>query len=150
MMTMPAASLERMSLKCTGSPWKMISPVNVPEGCTPESTFIRVDLPAPFSPQMAWICPANTLMETSDRALIPGNSLVMETISRMAWLVDIGELLAPMCAQAHRVLTSLTSLQCRTGLCRVKLWRPTRDVTVHIGRECALDEIAVSNWHGHA
>jgi len=80
MMTMPAASLERMSLKCTGSPWKMMSPVKLPAGCTPDSTFISVDLPAPFSPQMAWICPASTVMETSERALTPGNSLVMERI----------------------------------------------------------------------
>ena len=44
---------------------------------------MSVDLPAPFSPQMAWISPAFTRRLTSDKALTPGNSLVMERISRM-------------------------------------------------------------------
>jgi len=46
-------------------------------------------LPAPFSPQMAWIAPARTQMETSARALTPGNSLVMQRISKIVWLADI-------------------------------------------------------------
>ena len=37
----------------------------MPWGCTPDSTFISVDLPAPFSPQIAWIAPRRTLNETS-------------------------------------------------------------------------------------
>src|SRR3954470_3107394 len=44
---------------------------------------MSVDLPAPFSPQMAWTSPRRTDMETLERALTPGNSLVMPRISRM-------------------------------------------------------------------
>ncbi len=53
MITMPACSLARMSLNSTTSPRNQISPSYVPYGYTPESTFISVDLPAPFSPQIA-------------------------------------------------------------------------------------------------
>ncbi len=52
-------------------------------GWTPERTFIRVDLPAPFSPQIAWTSPRRTAIETFESALTPGNSLVMSRISRM-------------------------------------------------------------------
>ena len=44
---------------------------------------MRVDLPAPFSPQMAWISPRSTSRVTSCSALTPGNVLVMPRISRM-------------------------------------------------------------------
>src|ERR1041385_632663 len=57
MITMPCCSLARMSLKETISPSKRMSPSYVPCGWTPESTFIKVDFPAPFSPQMAWTSP---------------------------------------------------------------------------------------------
>ena len=57
----------------------------MPYGYTPESTFIRVDLPAPFSPQIAWISPRCTVIVTFESALTPGNSLVMARISRMTW-----------------------------------------------------------------
>src|SRR5918997_6597466 len=44
---------------------------------------MRVDLPAPFSPQIAWISPRRTARLTSSRALTPGKVLVMPRISRM-------------------------------------------------------------------
>ncbi len=55
----------------------------MPCGWTPESTFIRVDFPAPFSPQMLWISPRWTSKFTSDSARTPGNSLVMSRIAKM-------------------------------------------------------------------
>src|SRR3954453_399143 len=58
-----------------------MSPEYVPYGYTPLKTFISVDLPAPFSPQMAWMSPSCTIRLTFSRALTPGNSLVMERIS---------------------------------------------------------------------
>ena len=57
----------------------------MPAGHTPDRTFISVDLPAPFSPQIAWISPRWTVIETFDSALTPGNSLLMSRISRMTW-----------------------------------------------------------------
>ena len=55
----------------------------MPKGWTPDSTFIRVDFPAPFSPQMLWISPRCTSKFTSDSARTPGNSLVMSRIAKM-------------------------------------------------------------------
>ncbi|VXB18336.1 hypothetical protein FRIGORI9N_240109 [Frigoribacterium sp. 9N] len=40
-------------------------------------------MPAPFSPQIACTSPARTCIDTSSSALTPGNSFVMERISRM-------------------------------------------------------------------
>ena len=42
---------------------------------------MSVDLPAPFSPQMAWTSARRTDMLTSSSARTPGNSLVMLRIS---------------------------------------------------------------------
>jgi hypothetical protein len=58
--TMPMRS--SMALRgesmCWGSPLTRISPSS---GCSsPYSIFIRVDLPAPFSPTRAWISPSAT------------------------------------------------------------------------------------------
>src|SRR6478672_11834627 len=60
-----------------------MSPVYVPSGYTPLSTFIKVDLPAPFSPTRQWISPCATRKLTLFSAFTPGNSLVMSRISRM-------------------------------------------------------------------
>src|SRR3954462_2054579 len=49
---------------------------------------MRVDLPAPFSPQIAWISPRPTDNETFSSALTPGKVLVMERISRMKSSMD--------------------------------------------------------------
>ena len=38
---------------------------------------MRVDLPAPFSPQMAWISPSATARLMSSLATTPGNVLVI-------------------------------------------------------------------------
>ena len=46
-------------------------------------TFISVDLPAPFSPQIAWISPRLTFGVTSASALTPGNSLVIPFMERI-------------------------------------------------------------------
>src|SRR5918994_7077535 len=52
---------------------------------------MRVDLPAPFSPQTAWISPASTRRSTRSLATTPGNRLVMPSSStaavmRLRWL----------------------------------------------------------------
>src|SRR5215211_4465525 len=44
--------------------------------------FIRVDLPAPFSPRRAWISPGRTSRSMWSLARTPGNRLVMPRISR--------------------------------------------------------------------
>jgi len=44
---------------------------------------MRVDFPAPFSPQIEWISPRFTFRFTSCRALTPGNSFVIPRISKM-------------------------------------------------------------------
>ncbi len=47
---------------------------------------MRVDLPAPFSPQMACTWPRSTDRVTLESAFTPGNVFVMPRISRM-WVV---------------------------------------------------------------
>ena len=53
--------------------------------CTPVSTLISVDLPAPFSPINAWISPLRSVKSTCCNALTPGNvfeiSLILKTTS---------------------------------------------------------------------
>ena len=80
---MPLASESLIDPNWTSSPSKRIEPSYVPCGYTPDSTFISVDLPAPFSPQIAWISPRWTDIDTSCSALTPGKVLVMACISRM-------------------------------------------------------------------
>src|SRR5690606_2333851 len=48
---------------------------------------MRVDFPAPFSPQIAWISPRSTLRVTSFSTLTPGKFLTMLRISRIASLI---------------------------------------------------------------
>src|ERR1700749_2570454 len=45
---------------------------------------MSVDLPAPFSPTIAWISPARTVRSTLSSATTPGKVLRMARISRMA------------------------------------------------------------------
>ena len=45
--------------------------------CMPYRVFIRVDLPAPFSPTRACTVPRRTLMLMSELATTPGNRLVI-------------------------------------------------------------------------
>src|SRR4051794_22401937 len=48
--------------------------------CAPESTLIRVDLPAPFCPSTQWTSPARTSRSMPSSARTPGNSLTMPRI----------------------------------------------------------------------
>ena len=50
--------------------------------CSPAATFIRVDLPAPFSPITTWISPFRNSTETPLRAWIPWKCFEMSTIER--------------------------------------------------------------------
>ncbi len=43
----------------------------------PYRVFISVDLPAPFSPTMAWMVPLRTTMSMSEFATTPGKRLVI-------------------------------------------------------------------------
>src|SRR5881628_1691599 len=63
-----------------------MSPSYVPYGYTPPRIFIKVDLPAPFSPTSAWISPEWRSKETRSSARTPGKRLEMPRISRRAGL----------------------------------------------------------------
>src|SRR5262245_40145596 len=67
---------------CTNDalPRTRISPASA--RCTPASTWISVDLPAPFSPSSAWISPARTSKSTPSRAWLAPKALRMPRISR--------------------------------------------------------------------
>ena len=65
-MAMPSWAAVAGVRRSTRAPSTSIVPLS---GATvPEATFIRVDLPAPFSPRRAWISPAATSSVTSVRA----------------------------------------------------------------------------------
>src|SRR3954453_17783421 len=57
---------------------------------------MSVDLPAPFSPQIAWISPRRTSRLTFSSALTPGKVLVIERISRMLSAMDYVVLVCSM------------------------------------------------------
>ena len=57
-MPMPAAMASVGDLKCTSAPFTVMVPSS--GWCIPYRVFISVDLPAPFSPTMAWMVPART------------------------------------------------------------------------------------------
>src|SRR3954462_2320745 len=62
----------------TGVPCQSTSPSS--GWCAPESTLIRVDLPAPFCPSTQWTSPARTSRSMPSSARTPGNSLTMPRI----------------------------------------------------------------------
>ena len=78
-MPMPLAMAAVGEERLTFSPLTQISPE---VGCSrPNSIFISVDLPAPFSPISAWISPLRTLRSTSWLAAMPlGYTLVIPFI----------------------------------------------------------------------
>src|SRR5262245_17132034 len=53
----------------------------------PNSTFINVDLPAPFSPTSAWIVPGRTASDTPRSTRWLSYSFVMPRSSRTGWLM---------------------------------------------------------------
>ncbi len=88
MIAMPARSASRVPVKRMTSPRTMILPSYDGCGHTPLSTFISVDLPAPFSPTSARTSPPRTSKSTPSRARTPGKSLticsIFKTTSAMA------------------------------------------------------------------
>jgi hypothetical protein len=74
-MPMPARMASCGLRSFTSSP--LIAMVPSSGGCMPYRIFIRVDLPAPFSPQMACTSPAVTVRLTSELATTPGKRLVI-------------------------------------------------------------------------
>ena len=85
----------------------------------PNRHFIRVDLPAPFSPIKAWTVPGRTVRLTPSSALTPGNSLQMPRISSSAgcsilFLLSLGEASASYAPGTGRV--SSGSFTWRAGL----------------------------------
>src|SRR6266540_5428740 len=74
-MPIPAAMACCGAVKCTGCPSTLVSPSS--GRCIPYKIFISVDLPAPFSPTIAWIVPLRTVRLTSELATTPGNRLVI-------------------------------------------------------------------------
>ncbi len=77
-MPMPRAMASRALRMATWRP----STAMVPSSgcCSPYSTFISVDLPAPFSPMRAWTSPHSTSKSTSSLATTSGKRFVMPRI----------------------------------------------------------------------
>src|SRR5579883_2684473 len=65
----------------TVSPFhRMVPPLGA---CTPVSSLIRVDLPAPFSPTIAWISPFSKARSTDFSACVPVKRLSSPRSSRI-------------------------------------------------------------------
>src|SRR5579872_1822940 len=72
-MPMPARLAANGSAKPTGTPSRMISPESGFR--MPARMFIRVLLPAPFSPQITWTSPRSTMRSTRSSATLSSNFL---------------------------------------------------------------------------
>ena len=81
MMTMPASSLSLMVVQRSSWPFHRMVPPQLPKGCTADSTFIMVDLPAPFSPHSPTHSPGRTRRSMPSSAFTPEKLLVMPRIS---------------------------------------------------------------------
>ena len=79
---MPSESAACGSPGAMGLPLKSISPSSA--GYQPDRIFIRVDLPAPFSPATVWISPAATEKLTPSRARTPGKLFEMPRKTRIS------------------------------------------------------------------
>src|SRR6185437_3501662 len=90
-MPIPAASASRGEAKRTGRPSSRISPTY--SGCTPAIIFIKVDLPAPFSPTRPWISPPWSEKSTSRKATAPPNALEIPVRSSSAGTMSDQEML---------------------------------------------------------
>ena len=82
-MPMPSALASLGSLMDTSFPSFLITPSS--GWYRPKSTLISVDLPAPFSPSKAWISPLRSCKVMLSLATMPGNLLVMLSISMAYW-----------------------------------------------------------------
>src|SRR4051794_39359761 len=80
MIRMPESSASLGPANLTGRPSRRISPPY--SSIAPARIFIKVLLPAPFSPQTAWTSPALALSVTPPSACTPPKFLVMSLISR--------------------------------------------------------------------
>ncbi len=87
-MLMPSARACAGERGARGAPSQSSSPASA---CTaPAMIFIRVDLPAPFSPSTAWISPGATDSDTASLALTPGYCLLMRRSSRRGGVMGTG------------------------------------------------------------
>src|SRR6478609_6772991 len=59
---------------------------------------MSVDLPAPFSPQIAWISRSRTVIRTWSSAFTPGKVLVIDLISRTT---GVSSIVPAPCAALH-------------------------------------------------
>src|SRR5579859_1907774 len=112
---MPAAMASFGERNLAGLPSSRISPSS---GCnSPYSTFIRVDLPAPFSPSRAWTCPGATDRSMRSLATSEPKRLVMPFSS-----------------------SSTSALHIR---CRKPMWQRCMTLAhrCHIGRALLLDPL---------
>src|SRR3954469_14199864 len=87
MMLTPAVCATLGWLKRTSCPSSTIVPLS--GWWAPARIFIRVDLPAPFSPRIAWTSPGRTSRSTSRRTGTPKKLFVMPRISRMGAGADV-------------------------------------------------------------
>src|SRR5208337_2190664 len=87
MVTMPRDWARRGVRASTACPSTRISPLS--RRCTPERILMRVDLPAPFSPTMAWTLPGARSRSTSCSTSTPEKLLETPWTRRMLSAVPV-------------------------------------------------------------
>src|SRR5262245_30975935 len=97
---MPARSASAGRAGANGAPSSSIVPAS--GACAPASTFIKVLLPAPFSPTSAWISPRPT--SRSSAWLEPKRLVTPRMQSSAAGVAVISELLSRLRSEAGRRL----------------------------------------------
>src|SRR4051795_7325243 len=110
MMMMPARSVSRMPAALSGVPSQVISPSQVPCGYTPDSTFISVDLPAPFSPHKPTHSPGATVRSIPSSAFTPENALTMPRIVSNGCVIRYASLQG---ARSRRYATAVSAQTAR-------------------------------------
>src|SRR3954454_20172467 len=95
---MPALVAACGLLKETSSPRHTIEPASAL--CTPASTLISVDLPAPFWPSRQWTSPGRTSSSTPSSARTPGKVLTMPVSVSSGWSGAV------ICGHLHPALRS--------------------------------------------
>src|SRR6266487_3479176 len=126
----------------------------------PNSTFMSVLLPAPFSPTSAWMVPGRTARDTRLRTRLPSYSLVMSRSSRTgavmriarraggAWklvghvVLDHQPLVAPGCELAHPHLAAGLALEVtQDGGRVVEVGLVVRGVHQQVGERADRDHV---------
>src|SRR6185369_7774071 len=151
-MPMPASSASRAEWNRTSRPSSSILPVNVV--WTPAMIFIKVDLPAPFSPTRPCTWPSNSSKSTSRKAATPPKDLEIASMRRRdapaAPGVAVAAISASLLIGYHQSLEIRAGNACARPAREIQEIKPASDQEVifhplHAGRVVLGDDRTVGD-----